>query len=200
MHVLCQFWVFELWNQFHLEDRAKNVISHRNGVFWNHGSGHLGCVLLALVCSFLVHDINDINITEKLGNEFTRFETWPDDFKTTSSDQCIISVIHNNLAWNIMWHEQTLLTTVSYLMLNLKWNKTITFFVQFNPFYRATTFTHHWRQTNLWNSQSLSHVSTVILCGPSKIRLTVRAYALQQLFLVFETTLWNSLWIYNIKT
>ena len=64
MHVLCQFWVFELWNQFHLEDPAKNIISHWKWVFRNHGSGHLGCVLLALVCSFLAHNINDINITQ----------------------------------------------------------------------------------------------------------------------------------------
>ena len=64
MRVLCQFWVFKLWNQFRLEHRAKNVISHRKWVFRNHGSGHLGCVLLALVCSFLACDINDINTTQ----------------------------------------------------------------------------------------------------------------------------------------
>ena len=64
MRVLCQFWVFKLWNQFHLEDPAKNVISHRKWVFRNHGSGHLGCVLLAPVCSFLVRNINDINATQ----------------------------------------------------------------------------------------------------------------------------------------
>ena len=67
MRVLGQFWVFELWNQFHLEDLAKNSISHRKWVFQNHGSGHLGCVLLAPLCSFLVRDINDINITQNWG-------------------------------------------------------------------------------------------------------------------------------------
>ena len=53
-----------MWNQFRLEHRAKNVISHRKWVFRNHGSGHLGCVLLAPVCSFLVRDIDDINTTQ----------------------------------------------------------------------------------------------------------------------------------------
>ena len=53
-----------MWNQFRLEHQAKNVISHQKWVFRNHGSGHLGCVLLALVCSFLARDINDINTTQ----------------------------------------------------------------------------------------------------------------------------------------
>ena len=36
-------------------------------VFQNHGSGHLGCVPLAPVCSFLACNINDINITQNWG-------------------------------------------------------------------------------------------------------------------------------------